>query len=431
MLQVLEIKTQRLSINKDTAIIDWIDHVNPSITYDEFFSKYLIPNKPCIFNSKVTENWSCRRQWSDEDAPDFDVLDLLFGNCVVPVADCNKKYYNSQSKDDMKMKDYLNYWMDYTKSNYSDSRSLLYLKDWHCPRLFPNAPMYNIPQYFASDWLNEYYIAHPQLNDDYRFVYMGPSGTWTPLHADVFGSYSWSANIVGKKRWLLFPPHQEDFLRDVHGQLIYDATSEELNDFKKYKAYDKRALKYIDVIQNQGEIMFVPSGWHHQVWNLNDTISINHNWINGCNIMDVWHGLKKELCSVIEEVNDCQDMSNWADHCQLILKSTYGMDYYLFFDFITYIAKQRLNMILKKEKVISFNKFEFGVNHCIFDLDAIRLVLIDFINDAEEKSIYDLICERKQGHKLLNKIVLLLQTHNTDDFSLTQKTIETQSEDEA
>lgn len=96
----------------------------------------------------------------------------------MPVADCNKKYYNSQSKDDMKMKDYLNYWIDYAKKNYSNSMPLLYLKDWHCPKLFPNAPMYTVPEYFASDWLNEYYIANPSLNDDYRFVYMGPKGTW-------------------------------------------------------------------------------------------------------------------------------------------------------------------------------------------------------------------------------------------------------------
>ncbi|XP_034190454.1 jumonji domain containing 4 [Osmia lignaria lignaria] len=411
MLRELEIKNNRLCTEKNTAIIDWIDYVNTSITYDEFFSKYINLNKPCIFKSNITENWSCRRQWNLDGAPDFDVLDILYGNCVVPVADCNKKYYNSQSKDDMEMKDYLNYWTEYAKSNYSDSMPLLYLKDWHCPKLFPNAPMYNVPEYFASDWLNEYYIANPELNDDYRFVYMGPKGTWTPLHADVFGSYSWSANIVGRKHWLLFPPGQEDFLRDIHGQLIYDATSDELNDYTKYKAYDKRALKYIDVIQAEGEIMFVPSGWHHQVWNLEDTISVNHNWINGCNILNVWHGLKKELSSVMKEVNDCKDMHDWAEQCQLILKSTYGMDYSLFFDFLTFIAKKRLNVFSNNEEAISFNKYKFGNNHCTFDLHAIKLVLIDFITDMEEKSIYHLICDKNQGHKLLNKILLLLQSH--------------------
>lgn len=95
------------------------------------------------------------------------------------------------------------------------------------------------------------------------------------MHADVFTSYSWSANVVGRKRWLLFPPHEEDYLRDLHGQLIYDAASEELNDHTRYKMYDSKKLKYFDVVQETGEIMFVPSGWHHQVWNLVNLINNN------------------------------------------------------------------------------------------------------------------------------------------------------------
>ncbi|XP_071873753.1 jumonji domain containing 4 [Bombus fervidus] len=419
MVQEVEVQNRRLSVNKKTTIIDWIDYVDTSITYDDFFSKYLMENKPCIFKPNITENWSCKRQWNLDGAPDFDVLDISFGDCIVPVADCKKRYYNSQSKDDMKMKDYLDYWMDYVKNNYSDSMALLYLKDWHCQKLFPNAPMYTVPEYFASDWLNEYYMAHPDLNDDYRFVYMGPKGTWTPLHADVFGSYSWSANIVGKKRWLLFPPGQEDFLRDIHGQLIYDATSKELENYAVYKAYDKRSIKYIDVIQKEGEIIFVPSGWHHQVWNIEDTISLNHNWINGCNIINVWYGLKKELNSVMKEVSDCKDMSNWAEQCQLILKSTYGMDYNLFFNFLTFIAKRRLSMVLKKEDVITFNRYKLGFSHCVFDLHSIKLTLIDFINDMEEKSIYYLICEKQQAHKLLNKLLLFLQSYDLTEHSST------------
>lgn len=90
----------------------------------------------------------------------------------------------------------------------------------------------------------------------------------TPLHADVFTSYSWSANIIGKKRWLLFPPREEDHLRDLYGQLAYDAVSEDLNDRTKYRTYDSKKLKCFDIIQEAGEIIFVPSGWHHQVWNL-------------------------------------------------------------------------------------------------------------------------------------------------------------------
>lgn len=76
------------------------------------------------------------------------------------------------------MEDYLEYWMNYKETGYSKSMPLLYLKDWHCARNSPNVPIYEIPQYFASDWLNEYYTAHPELDDDYMFVYMGPKDTW-------------------------------------------------------------------------------------------------------------------------------------------------------------------------------------------------------------------------------------------------------------
>lgn len=419
MSKVLDIQSRRLSINKQYIAFESVEPVTDTLSYDEFFTRYLVPNRPCIFTSRTTEKWSCRRQWVLDGTPDIDALSLLFGDCIVPVADCNKKYYNAQFKDDMKMGDYLDYWTEFINKSYPESMPLLYLKDWHCAREFPNAPIYEVPQYFASDWLNEYYMANPEFEDDYMFVYMGPKGTWTPLHADVFTSYSWSANIVGKKRWLLFPPGQEDFLRDVHGQLIYDATSDELNDHTKYKAYDKRIVKYIDVIQEPGEIMFIPSGWHHQVWNLEDTISINHNWINACNVMNFWRGLKKELRCVMKEVDDCRDMNDWAEHCQLMLKTSYGMDYTLFFDFIVFITKRRLDIVLNKDNPeylrrfapTNFKKYQFGINHCLFDLEAIRLVLMDFITETEEKSIYSLICEREQAHKLLNKIVLILQSN--------------------
>ena len=54
-------------------------------------------------------------------------------------------------------------------------------------------------------------------------MYIGPKGSWTPFHSDVFGSYSWSANIVGEKEWIFFPPGHEDFLIDSSTrELIYN-----------------------------------------------------------------------------------------------------------------------------------------------------------------------------------------------------------------
>ena len=50
-----------------------------------------------------------------------------------------------------------------------------------------------------------------------------------------------------------------------------------------------------EVIQETGETIFVPSGWHHTVENLEDTLSINHNWLNGYNLKGSWEKLKREL----------------------------------------------------------------------------------------------------------------------------------------
>lgn len=40
------------------------------------------------------------------------------------------------------------------------------------------------------------------------------AGSWTPLHADVFRSYSWSANVCGKKRWFFLDPSQYHLVFD-------------------------------------------------------------------------------------------------------------------------------------------------------------------------------------------------------------------------
>lgn len=94
--------------------------------------------------------------------------------------------------------------------NYS---SFIYLKDWHFVNEYPDCDAYTTQTIFLDDWLNLYldsYCIHGiRCVDegcecdvsclDYCFVYMVQKGTWTPLDVDAFRSYSWSANVCGKK----------------------------------------------------------------------------------------------------------------------------------------------------------------------------------------------------------------------------------------
>ncbi|XP_067001923.2 2-oxoglutarate and iron-dependent oxygenase JMJD4 isoform X3 [Anabrus simplex] len=304
------------------------------------------------------------------------------GQVEVPVANCGEKYYNVHKKSTMLLSDYLNYWKNYIDQGYPDNIPCLYMKDWHFTRDFPQEQVYRVPHYFASDWLNEYFSSKTSILDDYRFIYMGPKGSWTPLHADVFMSFSWSINVCGRKRWLLFPPGQEDYLCDRFGKLAYDATLPEMKDEKLYPEYAHLTSSY-EVIQEAGEAIFVPSGWHHQVWNMEDTISINHNWVNGCNIEAMLNSLQTNLAAVKKEVDDCRDMEEWEEHCQLILRASYGIDYEEFYTFLHCIVTKRLDYFLHEKPVMLFGGWLLGKEHILFDIKQLQKVLQLFLTDSD------------------------------------------------
>ncbi|CAH0557537.1 unnamed protein product [Brassicogethes aeneus] len=341
--------------------------------YNYFFQNFMNINKPCIIRN-ITDGWESSKNWVKDGKPDFEYLTNKYGDCSVTVYKCNEKYFNSQKTFPSSFSDYIKYWKEFNR----ETQTLNYLKDWHLKLQHPEDNFYNVPVFFASDWLNEFLVDSQE--DDYRFVYMGPQNTWlnelfsekvkiyihcfrTPFHSDVFSSFSWSANVCGQKRWLFFPPGEENRFRDNLNNLPFDVGPH------------VEGSNCIEIIQNPGEAVFVPSCWYHQVYNLEDTISINHNWINGCNIHFVWKALRENLLLVKKEIEDCKEMPNFIEHCQVMLKASFGMDYLRFYDMLKYVASKRILALRSKEKITLFNGHIVGVNHMIFDLQAIQQVL--------------------------------------------------------
>eukprot|EP01043_Picozoa_sp_COSAG02_P034831 COSAG02_NODE_2458_length_8805_cov_33.067884_8_plen_128_part_00 len=59
-----------------------------------------------------------------------------------------------------------------------DESVLYYLKDWNFVKAHEKeTQLYVRPPYFAEDWLNDH---EAEQGSDHRFVYLGPSGTFTP-----------------------------------------------------------------------------------------------------------------------------------------------------------------------------------------------------------------------------------------------------------
>lgn len=160
------------------------------LSYQNFFTNYLLPNIPVLVTG-ISQGWECmnwtrtdQNAHNDQCGIDFSYLVGKLGGCVkVPVADCQQEYFNSHKKLDLSFNEFIDYWRnrvqpvaDAEHLPCDKAESLLYLKDWHLRRELPNYEFYRTPLHFGSDWLNEY-CEHRGV-DDYRFVYMGPKGTW-------------------------------------------------------------------------------------------------------------------------------------------------------------------------------------------------------------------------------------------------------------
>ncbi|CAG9771156.1 unnamed protein product [Ceutorhynchus assimilis] len=380
----MEFDVDPTNSNQTTTNYDQIINISTidsnNFSYGDFFANYMQKNVPCIIKN-VSNDWQSTHKWVTNGQPNIDHLMANYQDTKVVIYKCSERYFNSQKCTEATLAQYLKDWPETND---------FYLKDWHLKLQRKNDQFYEVPIYFASDWLNEYFVECQE--DDYRFVYMGQKGTWTPLHSDVFGSFSWSVNVCGQKKWLFFPPGEENYLKDSNNILPYDIA--EIN----------HSRKCFEVLQNPGEAIFVPSGWYHQVWNMEDTISINHNWVNGCNINLMWQNMKENLNRIKEEIKDCKTMDGFNAHCQLMLKSLFGLNFQGFFDFLVFICKKRLAMMQGEASKVLFHGHSIGTNHIVFDLMQISKVLKDFLGCDDVISSTNF----NSGNCLLQEIVQIL-----------------------
>jgi hypothetical protein len=103
--------------------------------------------------------------------------------------------------------------------------------------------------------------------------WLGPARTVTPLHCDYDDNLF--AQIWGRKRIFLAPPHHDQFLyvREANPILFGSPFDPEAPDFERFPLARQAAL--VDVIVEPGDMLYVPAGWYHQVRALTFSLSSN------------------------------------------------------------------------------------------------------------------------------------------------------------
>ncbi len=119
-------------------------------------------------------------------------------------------------------------------------------------------------------------------------MWAGPSGHVECLHYDTLDGTL--MQLHGAKKIVLFPPSQTNnlypfpiYLHFIHGLKLRSWFSQvypEKPDFQAFPKFEKALEHKKEVILNQGEILFIPVGWWHEVTALGDEMvcSVNRFW---------------------------------------------------------------------------------------------------------------------------------------------------------
>jgi hypothetical protein len=226
----------------------------------QFKKEYLYAGKPVVLTD-LTDGWRARSAWT------LDYFKSRYGNSVVPVYRLTGHRYRADDVEMMKLASFIQ-----NVQNNDFAAYPCYVRD--DAQLFNThrelLADYKVPDYFF-DWFK---LLPSFMRLEYPTIFVGPKGAITPLHHDIWKTHSWLAQLVGRKRWILFSPDEKKFLYDYNVQPHNP-------DLKKFPLFLN--TKPLECIIGPGDLIFVPSGWAHEVISLDATISITHNYMApGC-----------------------------------------------------------------------------------------------------------------------------------------------------
>lgn len=156
---------------------------------------------------------------------------------------------------------------------------------------------YRVPTFFDEDLFK---LVSESRRPPYRWFLVGPERSGTCVHIDPLATSAWNTLIVGKKRWVLFPPNVPKSIVKGNGLIRKGEDDEAVHYFTTILPRIKQAAiesggegKYQDFecyefTQYEGETVYIPNGWWHAVLNLTHTVGVTQNFCSSQNFDQVW-----------------------------------------------------------------------------------------------------------------------------------------------
>jgi len=154
------------------------------------------------------------------------------------------------------------------------------------------------PTCFGSDLFSVLGEQRP----DHRWLIIGPERSGSTFHKDPNATSAWNAVLKGRKYWIMFPSSRS--LPPPPGVYISEDQSEVTSPLSiaewllGFHAEARQTPGCIEGICNEGEVLYVPSGWYHLVLNLEPSIAITQNFIPRGMVGAVLHFLRDQRQSI-------------------------------------------------------------------------------------------------------------------------------------
>jgi lysine-specific demethylase 8 len=218
-----------------------------------FERDYLRPGKPAVFTGALDE-WPGLGTWSLESLADrFASLDLL----SVPLREGTVDVGEGRRGGFERI---------------SFGQHLADLRNHRKTGHYVSAPLTALPPALRAD------IVTPPYCEGRAWLrcrfWIGQTGTVTPLHHDL--PHNFSAQVFGRKRWIIYAPSQRRALYPCppwSRAPNFARTDPEAPDARRFPRFaDARPM---GCVLEPGEMLFVPSFWWHHVRALDDNGAVN------------------------------------------------------------------------------------------------------------------------------------------------------------
>jgi hypothetical protein len=140
--------------------------------------------------------------------------------------------------------------------------------DWSTPYFLPTGG-YTIPYCPAPQTVSAADSLFP-----YRGLFISGRGARTRLHRDPWTSSAVLCQFYGNKQLAMYSPDQAAYL--MNGEEFADPTEP---DPERFPSFLEARPRYQDTLK-PGEVLYIPSGWLHDVTSLTDSISVTWNFVH-------------------------------------------------------------------------------------------------------------------------------------------------------